>query len=813
MDNSDSSDGVDSDTESIASQASSSGSGSKAQRMKKLYMTFPEAAKDQFHGYLTSSSYKDNIINVHYLNGYSAIVMVTPPSVAESVIAVMNGAMISNFILKVKAYERKSRPSKTKPEARVGGAVIATGGSGFNSETFKVYVGSKLPEYTNEQHIREHFKRFASSIVRVELVKNSKTKTFLGFAFMHFSTAKSAHASIRSLNHSKLLGVRVKVSPANNPKKEEAVAGLISHSFGPAGQGGIFSLPQENPIPIFSHPANAQGEDDQDLSDNESISSNMSAYTDKVKVIVHSAPKFPVHLSNIAFKKHFKEIESAVCRALIARNHKTHKSLGFGIIFFSSMDLAQFAKGKYVNTVIDEKYKIISMGIEGSGDSRPPKGDTSPHLTGVGQNHSQFSAPHPKGNHKSSDLHPTRGDVRGSGPRPRNARIGSDPNPAVVANPAPEDCVVVENIDSSIGESEVSSLLAPIKMLSFNRSPNDVVTIKLYSYNDSRAAVQKLNGMTFLGCNLSAYIPNPPPGGPNPSALHGPRGNYPQTLQPAFTNQYLPNQANIPRAVQGRPAMEVTQPRLEHSQSHPPHPMQGVNRPPMHVCSPMPGNIPPNMGGNSVPNYGHSQSLPHGAAIQDPSVQNNPFLSPKKTQPGTAVKVTHLPPTVTGEKLYLHFRQVGEINGQPVIHATAKSIYADVNFFHPHVAENAVSRLDQSVLDGTVIRVKLSTGSPTNNPVAESDPDSYIKQLKFDPKQWNSLMLLNSKGTSQFKEISAPFTSNPNVVISRNDDDQTIKFTGKLEAVQDAYDHLRKHLNKELPIERSVYSRQIAGIL
>ncbi len=67
---------------------------------------------------------------------------------------------------------------------------------------------------------------------------------------------------------------------------------------------------------------------------------------------------------------------------------------------------------------------------------------------------------------------------------------------------------------------------------------------------------------------------------------------YPQALQPVFTNQFPPTQANIPSAMQGRPDMEYIQPRLDHSQSHPP---QDV------YCPPLQGNMPPNKGGNGMP--------------------------------------------------------------------------------------------------------------------------------------------------------------------------------------------------------------------
>ena len=56
------------------------------------------------------------------------------------------------------------------------------------SENCRVFVGSKLPEYTNEQHIKDHFQKFAAHIVNVELIRNRHTNQFKGFGFIIFST-------------------------------------------------------------------------------------------------------------------------------------------------------------------------------------------------------------------------------------------------------------------------------------------------------------------------------------------------------------------------------------------------------------------------------------------------------------------------------------------------------------------------------------------------------------------------------------------------------------------------------------------------
>ena len=176
--------------------------------------------------------------------------------------------------------------------------------------------------------------------------------------------------------------------------------------------------------------------------------------------------------------------------------------------------------------------------------------------------------------------------------------------------------------------------------------------------------------------------------------------------------------------------------------------------------------------------------------------------SPSHVQPlmgGSSVKVTHLPPTVTKEKLYSHFKQAGEIKGEPVIHVVDSSKYAHVNFHDPHSAQSAVSMLNNSVLDGVTIRVKVARLQTQKAKSLEQC--SHEKILRLDSNQWNTLML-NSSGRAALKEIMSPFDSNQNVIIQPLFKDQSVRFSGKRDAVEDAYMFLWRSLNKELPIDR-----------
>ena len=180
----------------------------------------------------------------------------------------------------------------------------------------------------------------------------------------------------------------------------------------------------------------------------------------------------------------------------------------------------------------------------------------------------------------------------------------------------------------------------------------------------------------------------------------------------------------------------------------------------------------------------------------------------------TSVKVTHLSPTVTKEKLLLHFRRAGEISGDPAIHITETSVYAHVNYYDPLSAQNALT-LNGSHIDGTKITVKLAKqqqqkqqqqqqqGKAPSSKNSGIDCDNYEEELKLEPKQWNTLMMVKEgSSTTLFQEIMSPYKTNPNVMATPDYGQMFVKFKGKLEAVEDARKFLKKHLKQELFLDR-----------
>ena len=151
----------------------------------------------------------------------------------------------------------------------------------------------------------------------------------------------------------------------------------------------------------------------------------------------------------------------------------------------------------------------------------------------------------------------------------------------------------------------------------------------------------------------------------------------------------------------------------------------------------------------------------------------------------------------------------GDIKGMPTIHHTAKTTYAHVSFVEPSAAKFAAEHLNGSSINGVSLTVKLQPKKkpprakqvPTEE--KEFDPNNFEKVMKLEESQWNSLMLQKG-GTTQFKEIMAPFKANPNVLVTPMLEESCVKFTGKHDAVEDCFSFLKRSLSKEITIDRCV---------
>ena len=211
-----------------------------------LMFKFHPAASDSIHDHLTVHAVRDYIIEYKPLSKSSAKVIV-PQSASQGMIYKLNGSKINgNYKLTVEMY-------RIRPEQRE--AKIQSDrwqGSSTNEENCTLYVGSKLPEYTNEQHLRDHFKAFASSITKIELIRDKYTKKFKGFAFITFTSNEVAHAALKDHNRSNLLGMPIQVTFDLRKKGIEKVVGgipiatLDTHAKTPIHDESTFRYPVSN---------------------------------------------------------------------------------------------------------------------------------------------------------------------------------------------------------------------------------------------------------------------------------------------------------------------------------------------------------------------------------------------------------------------------------------------------------------------------------------------------------------------------------------------------------------------------------------
>ena len=456
--------------------------------------------------------------------------------------------------------------------------------------------------------------------------------------------------------------------------------------------------------------------------------------------------------------------------------------------------MANLAIQKMRNTKVIGEFQIISIGF-GKGELQSPSGPSLVDRTEFNDGASIASG--------RSGFQPTY-----SGP------VHSQP---------PADCVIIENIDPSFSESEISALIS-VPMLSFNRlpPPSNGVMIKLYPNTDAHAIAQSLNGKNVMDRCILAYVPrtNPAPS-PNVGATHQPPRALAAGPLPAFVQGQPPVTGPLPTFGPGQPSRHAlaTGPPAAFGPGQPSHHALATGPPPA-FGSGQPGTSHAYGGGAQMPSspnqkqlqraYGNPPFSPTAPVPPTMRTSHPPTVNPTmSTESAThqadfqypdpqqaSVKVTHLPPTITKEKLYLHFRKAGEIKGEPVIHVTSKSVFAHVNFYQPMSAQNAASMLDNSIIDGTKIRVKLAR-------TKSIERDNYEEVLKLDPNQWNTLMLVNpNSGTSLFQDAISPYKSNPNVIIQLEYENQSVKSSGKFDAVEDVHSTLKRQLNKELPVDR-----------
>ena len=657
----------------------------------QLMFKFHAAASSSIDDHLQVHACSDFVTEYKQLSPNTALVTV-PESAGPGMLYNLNGSKINGqYKLTVEPY----RPRSKEKEPHGGNASRRGSSLGGNC---CLYVGSNLPEYTNQQHLRDHFGKFAPSITKIELIRDRNTKIFKGFGFITFSTHEVATSAMKALNHSNLLGMRILVNFRKN-SMEQSMTGIT--------------------------PPKAAKACEEDFSDSESVASE-SVYSDKIKVIVHTKPKLPTSIRNFAFKNHFKDFQSDIANSFVCRDSKTKESKGFGLVFFTSTKAAEYAIEKMRGTKVSGQFEVISLGIAKDKSKNVGKSSSSPMKVQPSPIAGSFQFP-------LSDQHSPDGVAEAV----RQLSLSDQP---VLSKP--QDSVVIENLNPEFTESDIQSIVR-VPMLSCRRlsDSSNAVLIKCHSKADAAAVVRSLNNKPILDRCISARLA---PSGPL------------LTIPPASRT--------LPEYQRGVSAMSMD--------SESPSVFRNLPR----------------------------EILQR--TLSTTSMESD-VLSPLLQSNARSVKVTHISRNITVEQLYYHFKCVGEISGQPVLMNPKKSPfqYAYINYLD-HVSAQKAVLLNQSNLGGTEITVKLSMNKIAPQSEEVSD-DNFERVLKLDPKQWNSLMLVNpTTGSTLFKEVMDPFNVNPDVTFTPDYQSQSVKFSGKRETAEYAYGYLSKQLDKEFFIDR-----------
>ena len=226
-------DDSDSDTESVCSTVSASSSAISSNEKAKVYASFPPfITTKQLYIHFGRYGFDESEIHIQrHTNrrtgkpcGSATVIVASQPG---GFISLLNDTLVLDLHkLKVEPYkiqkQRQKRTHSSKPllELHSTSPTIPNMGLGLANphsrrsatDPCRVFVGSGLPSYINEWHIREHFHNFVHEIVRVDTIKDKTTQKSKGYFFITFKSQASADMAVEMLHHSSIMGKhRVKV--------------------------------------------------------------------------------------------------------------------------------------------------------------------------------------------------------------------------------------------------------------------------------------------------------------------------------------------------------------------------------------------------------------------------------------------------------------------------------------------------------------------------------------------------------------------------------------------------------------------------
>lgn len=736
----------DSDTESVCSTISDVSCSGGFESSAKLYIgnLSPLLSKKDIQQHFTKHGFGDCVTNViifhdkatHKPKGYGCVT-ITPAHHAEEAIQKLNGSLVhNNYKIVVKLFQRKRKdsakteakskrkPRSPKKQLRPGkqqNPLPGTAQENFPSglslsdlsqqdfgqddsdsesvssasgEFCKVYVGSNLPDFVHNGHIREHFKAFRSDISNVQVIKDPQTKKTRGYAFITFSSQEVAGKAIKSLNDSLLLGkFRLKVSFKKDTRK------------GSTSQSLPLSLLQLQ-TPSSSVLATVPQSDASLLDDSDSF----SASGEFCKVFVGS--NFPSPVNKRHIQDHFKDFKSSILNVRVVKDPQTEQ-IKFAFITFSSQAEAGKAIEKLNGSHLLGQHRIKVEFEKGSKKAHPPQliplplQQPHPIATSTTTAASERFVPF-----QSTPLQPTTG----------------------LSQLQVADTIIIENLSPAIDEGEIKAVLqVPVIQCTIeNCGPSSKrATVRFYKASDAPAVVSKLDGKPFLGQTVHAFLaPLPQP------SLHTLQGsqeeNYPDSFAVKVTH-LAPTVTEDKLWYHFQGAGEIICCTIHQSANRYAHVnfkhQQGAANAQIHLNGSMLDGWKINVsmqssrrGSNKYP-----QSSPSGLPAAPESVSFPYPQPPSPTEIGT-VKVTNLPADIQEKDIFQVFRHYGRIESIKVIPAT--SMYAYVNFSSLAEAEAASATLHETYWGSNLIRVQVHLKAESTKPSATLSPVKQPQQLQ-----------------------------------------------------------------------------------
>ena len=607
---------------------------------------------------------------------------------------------------------------------------ISTVSSTGGEMTSTLYVGN-FPPHIKKQQISKHFSEhgFGDNVVRVTIFVDKDTRKSKGCGIVTVTPATIAESAIRALNGTLLCGkhqLAVKLYKQKRKRNAKKQAGTkLKQPATPekhcsasklAGKG---TSPHSNPL----IPSGAFESLTLDDSDNESV---LSTSEELCRVFVNSSPPFSNDINSGHLRKHFKQFKAEISNARIIRDQETKQTKGYGIITFSSLSTAETAIQTMNGSRLHGKFciKLHSNKQCGRRQKPPPV----PHPPSLLQGPQAASSQEQLSSCLLEDSLDSDNESVSSASGEAQVFVASNP-------PLPN---FVNNRHLKDHFSEFSHDVMNVRVIrdKETKKAKGYAFITFSSLAAASSAIQAKNGTLLLGKYKlklefergSERRSSRPSANLHPQAQRmgqASHGVHPTGISITDAGHFL-HQSNVPPTPQlhSPPAaasnalvVENLNPVISEEEikaviglpiSSCIFEVTGPDRKKAKIQCQVPSDASAavlqldgkQLLGHTVHAYLAPTTLPSTAA---PFMQAQPQPKPMSY----SVKVTHIAPTVTREKLLCHFSAAGEANC--TIHPS-KNTYAHVNFKDEHTAQHAVAMLNGSILDGWKINVSPKFG-------------------------------------------------------------------------------------------------------